>query len=209
MERSRGGGSRSYHGWTWKRVALSIGAVGWYLSLAGQILWSLGGALTVEGNEIIDGLRDDTSPSVSSCLAQSWISGRPTFICSQRLAAVAGPALGLGCLSIWWNPRFKEQLDRGSGRILGLTEYYKVQLIFLVLRFASYVALTRTSLYDFDAGTRRGMHSFLVVFAFIVCIHNLFAFTQLIYGRSLLLSHFVRSNLTWHRGYCFMMVWNL
>lgn len=176
MERSRGGGSRGFHGWTWKRAALFIGAVGWYTSLAGQILWNLGGALTIEGDERVDGLRDDFSPSIPTCLAQSRISGRVTFGCSQQLAALAGPALGLGALSVWWNPRFKEKLDRGSGSIIGLTEYYKIQCIFLVLRFGSYLALARSPLYDLDAGTRRAMHSFLVVFALIVCIHELFAY---------------------------------
>lgn len=130
----------------------------------------------IEGDERVSGLSDDASPSSSTCLSQSWISGRVTFACSQPLAAVAGPALGLGFLSIWWNPRFKEKLERGSGRILGLTEYYKVQFMFLVLRFGSYMALTRTPLYDFDAGTRRAMHSFLMMFALIVCIHNLSAY---------------------------------
>lgn len=172
MERSRGSSGRGYHGWTWKRVALFIGAVGWYTSIAGQILWNLGGALTIERDEREDGLRDDSSPSVLTCLAQSWIFGQVTFACSQQLAALAGPALGLGVLSIWWNPRFKEKLDRGSGRILGLTEYYKIQFIFLVLRFGSYLALTTSPLYNFDAGTRRAMHSFLVIFALIVCIHK-------------------------------------
>lgn len=175
MERSRGS-DRNYHGWTWKRVALFIGAVGWYTSIAGQILWDLGGALTIEGDEREDGLRDDASPSMSTCLAQSWISGRATFACSHQLDVVAGLALGLGFLSIWWNPRFKERLERGSGRILGLTEYYKLQFLFLVLRFGSYAALTRSPTYDFDAGTRRAMHSFMIMFTMIVCILELSAY---------------------------------
>lgn len=126
----------------------------------------------IEGDEREGGLKDDTSPSLSTCLAQSWISGRTTFVCSHQLAAVAGPALGLGFLSIWWNPRFKEKLERGGGRILGLMEYYKIQFIFLVLRFGSYLALTRSPLYDFDTGTRRAIHSFMVIFALIVCFNN-------------------------------------
>lgn len=155
-----------------------------------------------------DGLRDDSSPSLSTCLAQSWISGRVIFACSQHLATLVGPALGLGVLSIWWNPRFKEKLDRGSGRILGLTEYYKLQFIFLVLRFGSYLALARWPLYDLDAGTRRGMHFFLVIFALIVCIRNISAYQTNNLG-SLLLFHFVRPNLTWHRVCCFMMAQHL
>lgn len=188
MERSRESSSRVYHGWTWKRVALFIGAVGWYTSIAGQILWNLGGALTTEGDERGDGLIDDTSPSISTCLAQSWISGRVTSTCSQQFAALAGPALGLGFLSIWWNPRFKEKLERGSGRILGLTEYYKIQFIFLVLRFGSYLALTRSTVYDFDAGTRRAMHSFLIIFALIVCCYNVSAYQTNLFRQSAIIS---------------------
>lgn len=193
MERSRAG-DRDYHRWTWKRLAVSTGAIGWYTSLAGQVLWDLGGALA---NEREDGLRDDdASSSILPCLARSWISRQPTVACYQQFDALAGLALGLGFLSIWWNPRFKEKLDRGGGRILGLSEYYKIQMIFLVIRCVSWAVFTR-SLYDLDASTRRAMHSFLIMFSMIVCIpsHS----TQELILYSLLWSRFVRFSLIWLR----------
>lgn len=181
MERSRGSG-RNYHVWTWKRLALFIGAVGWYTSIAVQLLWNFGGALLVEGDERADGLRDDTSPSIPSCLALSWTSGQPTVGCVRHLDALAGLALWLGFFSIWWNPRFKQRLDRGSGRISGLTEYYKIQFILLALRLGLFVALTRSPVYDFDAGTRRALHSFTLLFTLIVC-NSADSHTKLIWQR--------------------------
>lgn len=178
MERSKGSSDRGgYRRWTWKRLALSIGSVAWHTSIAGQILWNLGGALTtVEGDEREDdGLSGDASSFIPTCLARSWSSGRTSFVCSRQLDAMAGLALGLGLLSVWWNPRFQERLDRGSGRLLGLTEYYKLQIIFLVLRVGSYVALTRSPIYDFDAQTMRAMHTFMTIFTLIVCVLNLSA----------------------------------
>lgn len=169
MERSKGG-DRSYRRWTWKRLALSIGSVAWHMSIAGQVLWNLGGALTVKGGKREDGLSSDASSFIPTCFARSWNSGQTTFVCSQAFDTMAGLALGLGLLSIWWNPRFQETLERGRGRILGLTEYYKLQVIFLVLRVGSYVALSRSPIYDFDARTMRAMHSFMIIFTLIVCV---------------------------------------
>ena len=167
MERSRGSG-RSYHGWTWKRLGLAIGAVGWYTSIVVQLLWDLRGAVTIEGDEREDGLRDDTLPTISTCLKQSWSFGLAPLRCFRQLDALAGLALWLGVFSIWWNPRLKEKFDRGCGRISGLAEFYKLQFLFSALRLGSYVALSGSPIYAFDASTRRAMHSFMIVFTIIV-----------------------------------------
>jgi hypothetical protein len=174
---------------------VNSGAIGWYTSLAGQVLWDLGGALASERE---DGLRDDVPSSMLPCLARSWISAQPTIACSQQFDALAGLALGLGFLSIWWNPRFKEKLDRGAGRILGSTEFYKIQTMFLVIRCVSWAVLTR-SIDDLDASTRRAMHSFMIIFSMMVYIPN--HPTQELMLYSLLWSRFVRFNLIWPPRY--------
>jgi hypothetical protein len=166
MERSRNG-DRNYHRWTWTRLAFSAGALGWYTSIAGQLMWNLIGALASQRDEGKDGLIDDTTSKLTS-LGRSWISGQA---CSQQLDALARLALGLGLVSIWWNPRFKERLDRGSGRLLGLMEYYKLQFIFLIIRFGSYTAITRSIVNNSEeTGTRKAIHFFMIMFTMIVCI---------------------------------------
>lgn len=61
--------------------------------------------------------------------------------CSRSLEPVAGIALILGLLSIWWNPGWSHKLEGKQGRLVGLREYYKSQTVLLGLRFIAYLLL--------------------------------------------------------------------
>ena len=54
--------------------------------------------------------------------------------CAFDLAPFAGIALIAGFMSIWWNPRLRMKLQGSGGRLVGLSEYYQIQLIVLVAR---------------------------------------------------------------------------
>ncbi len=130
-------------------------------------MWNLLGALASQREKGEDELIDDSTSKLTN-LGRSWISGQAY---SRQFDALARLALGLGLVSIWWNPRFKERLDRGGGRLLGLMEYYKLQFIFLIIRFVSYIAITRwIDNNSEETGTRGAMHFFMIMFTMIVCI---------------------------------------
>ena len=164
MERSRGIGSH-HNSWGWKNLIMSVGATGWWTSLMGQLLWDIQGSFATNQHRI---LSEEYPFSISSCLKNTWIGSRATADCAEEYNSVDGFALGLGLLSIWWNPRWKEKSRKGVGRIVGLTDYYKLQAMLLTFRFASWSVLVRSPSYSLDAQTVKAVHSFMIVFIILV-----------------------------------------
>lgn len=163
MEQSRGRG-RDRGRWNWKSLIISLGAIGWCTSLAGQLLWDIQGVLMANGEEIID---EDDSSSMSTCLHRGWTFIVVTSNCSKKYSEAAALALGLGFLSIWWNPRLKEISRKGGARMMGKAEYYQLQLMILFLRFASW-SILRSPTYNSDARVVKAMHSLMFVITIVV-----------------------------------------
>lgn len=163
MERSRGGG-RDLGGWNWTSLITSLGAIGWYTSIVGQLLWDIQGVVMANRENMVG---QDDSSSILSCLQSFWTIVHVTSNCSKRHNSAAGLALGLGLLFIWWNPRLKEKSRKGGGRIVGKAEYYYLQMMLILLRFASWFVL-RSPTYDFNARTVKAVHSFMIVITTVV-----------------------------------------
>lgn len=162
MERSREGG-RDAGGWSWKSFIISLGAIGWGLSLAGQLVWDIQGVVVANREETIG----EDSSSIWTCLQKSWTVLPVTSDCSKKYNSAAGLALGLGLLFIWWNPKLKEKSRKGGGRIVGKAEYYNLQMMLILLRSASWFVL-RSPTYDSDARTVKAVHSLMFVITTVV-----------------------------------------
>lgn len=161
MARSRGIGIRR-EGWGWKRLATSAGAMGWGISQAGQVLWNTNGAFA--GIQKFGS--NKSSYHESACLL-NWNHFHDTAVCREFYDSLAGIALGLGLLSIWWYPRLKDKPRGEGGRILGLREFYKLQVIFLTVRFVSWAVLVHSN-YGFNTQSTKALHSFMLVFTILV-----------------------------------------
>ncbi len=128
----------------------------------------------LKASEISDGLQDaEAPPSLSSCLRQDLQNSYMTPRCAEVYSSVAGFALCLGLLSIWWNPRLKENFKPRRGRIIGMGEYYKLQIIFLAVRFAAWAVLATTPSFDFDTQKAKGTHAFMLVFTVLVSLETM------------------------------------
>lgn len=151
-------------GWGWKSLVISAGAVVWCVSQVGQLFWNTRGAFATI--QEVD-LAEEFQYPLSACL---WSSDQlySTTACSELYDTIANIIMGLGLLSIWWNPRLKEKLRRENGRILGLQEFYKLQIIFLVVRTVSWAVLVRPQDYGLDARAAKAAHSFMLVFVVLV-----------------------------------------
>lgn len=166
MEQTRGSGGRRQV-WSRKSAAVAVGEVAWYSSLLGQFMWHLMNAL--KASEVSDGLQDVESPtSMSNCLGQDLQNSYITPACAEVYSSNAGFAFCLGLLSVWWNPRLKEYSKPRRGRIIGMGEYYKLQVIFLAVRFAAWAVLAKTPSFDLDTQTTKGIHAFMLVFTALV-----------------------------------------
>lgn len=134
MERTRdGGGNLAYARSNWKSILIFAGGAGWFTSLFGQVAWDLLAlwALQKETAGFIDG---EPILSNSRCLGQLMRGSEVSPGCATLMDPLARFSLLLGLLSIWWNPKARERLNRNGGRMIGVGEYYKLQVILLVAR---------------------------------------------------------------------------
>jgi len=156
-------------GWGWRKLVLMAGWLGWWSSLTGQAVWNIMGAMVNPDHE--DGLRaEETGATLSTCLQQYTQVRVVTSECASLAAPLAGLALILGVVSIWWNNRLSEKWRLPGCRLVGLKEYYKLQLVVLMARIGAWVFLKD----DYDAGLSlpalRAAHLFMLAFIGIVSI---------------------------------------
>ncbi|KAL9066158.1 MAG: hypothetical protein Q9161_007751 [Pseudevernia consocians] len=132
MDRTRGHGIQ-YRNASWGSPLVTLGGVGWFLSLAGQILWD---GLSLFGSmEEHHGLRDvQNTSSGSVCLQQVMRGSGSISDCTELLHSTVGLALLLGVLSSWWNPMLQQTLRRKGGRAVGTAEFYQLQGMLLIVR---------------------------------------------------------------------------
>ena len=166
MQQTKGAGGR-HQVWGWKLAAVAVGGIAWHLSLLGQFSWHLLNAATT--CHVEDGLQDaETTVSFINCLRQNLQNSHVPSTCSQVYSSGAGYMLYLGLVSVWWNPRLDKIVNPRPDRIIGMSEYYKLQIIFLVVRFAGWGVLVWNLSSDSDTQTAKGVHTFLLVFIILV-----------------------------------------
>lgn len=165
MDRTRGYGIQ-YRDTSWASPLVSLAGIGWFLSLAGQILWD--GLSLFESTEESHGLRDvQDSASGSTCLQQVMRGSGSISGCSELLYSAVGLALLLGVLSSWWNPVLQETVRRKGGRAVGTAEYYQLQGILLTVRCATWWYLPGSAL---SVEMTKAAHLSLLFFVAIVGI---------------------------------------
>ncbi|KAL6714945.1 hypothetical protein ACLMJK_007205 [Lecanora helva] len=138
MERTRGGGVSRSDTTRWKCLLVFLGGTTWSLSIAGQIVWDGVALLSQENHSGVS--LDAEVPSIqSACLHQVMRGSALPSDCASLMNTLARFALLLGLISFWWNPKLQERLTKAGGRILGKSEYYKLQAVLLAARCLSYV----------------------------------------------------------------------
>ena len=168
MDRTRGHGIQ-YRNASWGSPLVTLGGVGWFLSLAGQVLWD--GLSLFESTKERHGLQDlkDSLDPVSGsmCLQQVMRGSGSIFDCTELLYSAVGLALLLGVLSSWWNPVLQETLRRKGGRAVGTTEFYRLQGMLLIIRFVTWRYLPGSGL---TVQMTKAAHLSLLVLAAIVSV---------------------------------------
>ena len=170
MERTREIQEQSGTGsWSWRNVLVMAGSLGWWSSIAGQAIWNIMGAMVKPDD--FDGLRaEETGGTVSTCLRQYTQVREMTSACAALAAPIAGVALVLGVVSIWWNNRLSDRSRIPGCRLIGLKDYYKLQVVVLMARIGAWVSLKD----GYDAGMSlpalRAAHLFMLGFLAIVSL---------------------------------------
>ena len=165
MDRTRGYGIQ-YRDTSLASPLVTLGGVGWFLSLSGQILWD--GLSLLESTEERHGLRDaQGSASGSICLQQVMRGLDSRSDCTELLHSAAGLALLLGVVSSWWNPRLQETLRRKGGRAVGTAEFYQLQGMLLIARCVTWWYIQGS---DVKVQMTKAAHLSLLVLAVVVSI---------------------------------------
>ncbi|KAL2808727.1 Ima1 N-terminal domain-containing protein [Aspergillus granulosus] len=170
MDRSKAGkAARKARQWNWRSLLVFVGAICYWASIAGQLAWDLTSALTVD-EPLEDAGEIALSFPVGSCLQKSLETYRLPRHCSVDLVPYAGFALVAGIISLWWNPKLRLKVEGRGGRFLGLGEYYKVQLIIMVVRCAFWAVLRDPWSSGLDPTLPPALHSFMVLFTILSVI---------------------------------------
>ncbi|KAL8737500.1 MAG: hypothetical protein Q9181_001630 [Wetmoreana brouardii] len=160
-DRSRNA-STQHRSQSWKNLVVLLGATGWSIGLMGQLAWHIVGALPKSQAE--DGLVDgEVIQTVFSCLYESALNFQARRSCNNLLQQLPAYALGLSLLCFWWNPKMQYKLRGGCGRIVGSTEYYKLQLIALVARVLSWKLATKEPTFLKDSQISRALQALNLV----------------------------------------------
>ena len=168
IARTKGeGGIPAYGQSRWKSVGIFIGGTGWFLSLLGQLLWH--GLCVWSLGKGEQGLSDpDESVTISMCLHRIFRGSEVPPECTTLADPIAYYSLILGLLCIWWNPRLRERFEYNGGRIIGIADYYKLQSMLLVSRWAAWSYLPEVSSSGVDYQKAMGLHLGLVFVGAIV-----------------------------------------
>ncbi|KAL4921559.1 Ima1 N-terminal domain-containing protein [Aspergillus aurantiobrunneus] len=170
MDRSKAGKSaRRARQWSWRSLLVFAGAICYWASIGGQLAWDITGALPVD-----EALRDPddlpASQSIASRFHQTLHMFRLPSHCPVDLAPYAGLSLVAGILSLWWNPKIRLKVEGRGGRFLGLGEYYRVQLIVMVVRCAFWAVLRDPSSSGLDVTLPPALHLFMILFTILSVI---------------------------------------
>lgn len=151
----------------WRSLVVALGSLGYWTSIAGQLMWHAMGALSSDRMST-----DEMHPSL--CIHDLLSHQAASRECALHFGLLASHALKLGILCLWWNPKWQHKLAGLEGRLENLNTYYQVQSGIIVLRFLVWAVLQNTSMPDWLPDLPKALHGLsLVLFLILTAWSNL------------------------------------
>ncbi|KAM5467846.1 hypothetical protein MauCBS54593_005124 [Microsporum audouinii] len=172
MERSKGKSSKQKrHMWKWKSLLVSTGAFAFWSSVAGQLVWDVV-AFASSAHQLQDtGMASLLMSSIARQCVTSVMQNRGVpGECAAFLAPYAGLSLILGAFSLWWNPKLRLKVEGHHGRLIGLQEYYRIQIVTLMVRFMAWAGLQDPAITGLHPQLNPSIHAFVAIFTLITTI---------------------------------------
>jgi len=175
VEKTKSGGVASRRGAGWRGAVISLGALGRGLAVAFQCGWHA--IEVVNLSQVIDrsssretlGL-EDAAPAIilrlTSYVQMLGIDQQRLFELHFWFQNWMPWVLATALLTTWWNPRIRQKYLGTGGRMVGLGDYYVVQMLALAVRVVAWWALTSTSIIPPTASI--AAHTFMMVFPTLV-----------------------------------------
>ncbi|KAK2749646.1 hypothetical protein FQN57_005868 [Myotisia sp. PD_48] len=165
MERSKGQ-SRKTRYWEWKSLLVSTGALAFWASVTGQLACDFLESIILNYPETVSSL---LPPAITRHLSEpiKHLNFSEDF---AWLQPCAGLSLVLGAFSLWWNPKLSLKVAGHHGRLVGLREYYRVQIVALMVRFMAWAGLQDPAITGLHPQLRPSIHLFVGIFTILATI---------------------------------------
>ncbi|MCJ1340549.1 hypothetical protein MMC09_005845 [Bachmanniomyces sp. S44760] len=163
MDRTRDASISRRDVWDWRGPMLALGAISWWSSSALFVLWHVAGATTGAPTYIRH------SRSFTSVASRCFQIGSGSE-CVDFISPYVSLALVLAILSSWWNPCISEKLRIQRGRMVGLSEFYRLQFATVFVRVLAWLLLGRSSQMLPGDIEYIGLHAFLGGFNILMFI---------------------------------------
>lgn len=170
----RDNGSESWlcrRGWQYNLLSLilTLGKLMWWTSWVGQFLWHALN-LVQSKRHLEHRLEIGTAQPPYDCFPRIFSLAPLPATCDDFFTSLAGWSLVLGLLSIWWNPMWVKKLQLIYGRAMNKMEYYELQVIFLLVRWALWASFEKIASMDIGAQRWKGFHAFAMAICLLVRI---------------------------------------
>ncbi|KAE8453110.1 hypothetical protein EG329_012297 [Mollisiaceae sp. DMI_Dod_QoI] len=150
MEKTRARTATATNAYTFFDLVLLLGKWLWYIGLGGQLLWNIMALLAIYGANkpetarlpYLEILFEFLRPLIITTTSRTW--ARRSLICS--------------IFSIWWNPMFKQLNNGFMNHITGFGEWYKLQLLHIVIRSLFFYTMGSGVFSDLYSPATAGAH---------------------------------------------------
>ncbi|KAI9767518.1 MAG: hypothetical protein M1839_004478 [Geoglossum umbratile] len=160
IETTRNGARRMLaQRWGWRQIVILAGGVNWRSSLMFQVLWHIHAAKAQQ----LAGPGWRAEPFLWSCFALKNHPG-----CAPFTAYLSRIGLTQAVLSIWWNNQLWRKASGTGARLVGLGDYYTLQLVILLVRAGAWWASQNDSFTGLSQETLRAGHVFMVAFLILL-----------------------------------------
>ena len=162
IEATRNGARRMLaQRWGWRPLLIYVGGVNWQSSLLFQGLWHIHAAKSQQ--RVSAGW--SAEPFLWSCFA---LKDDPN--CVPFTAYLARISLIQAIMSIWWNNQLWRKTLGTGARLVGLGDYYMLQLVILLVRAVAWWASQHNAFTGLNQGTSRAGHLFVLGFLILVSL---------------------------------------
>ena len=118
-----------------------------------------------------DGLREvEGEFGLLQCLSHGYEQSSVPQTCLELTRPLALKAFLLSIASIWWNPCLSTKWTRPGGKLVGLGEYYKLQIFLTLVKAAALYALWGDSTVQMDPVNAKMAHAVMLALLTVVSI---------------------------------------
>ena len=170
MDRLRGG-RRERISLGWRGWAVRVGGIAWAVSWVLQISWHIMGMMNLMDSGDGDGLVEEQEFGWKQCAYSAKAAGQISPACFDRVSTELVPTvLWVGLVAAWWHPRLQEKLDKPFAHVIGLADYYKLQVVSMGARWGCWYWVTHRS--PVEPRTYHAVHLFMTLFNLLVILSS-------------------------------------